>query len=522
MPRIGISDEQRRALRAWYRSQPSTVRQIDAIEWFEKQYHRRLRQSTVSESLSPRYTYLDSDTLSQPNAQRLRQPQWPILDAILFEWHQFVEEQGGTPSGPLIITKAQQIWSQIPQYTSLEPPSFSSGWLTNYKRRHNIIERTQHGEAGSVPASSHEEMRAIQTLCGEYSEEDIYNMDETGLYWRRAISKGLTSRSQPGRKKSKERVSLAFCSNYTGSRRMPIWAIGKSARPYALRGVNLNALGIVWRSNTKAWMNTLIMVEWLIAFYAFIGRDRSVLLLMDNFKPHICAIDLQPPPLNIRIQWLPANSTSLYQPLDQGIINATKTYYKRYWLQYMIEQYEQRNDPNTTVTIFQALKWLNIAWYHDLTNTTIYRCFRKAKLQPVQEPINLPTEPLPDHTILYNQVQEAGRIQDAMSLHNFLNPDDEDMEVTEGTEISESDRLEEIIAHHTGQSQEEIEEEEETTQAVPSSTEAKQAIELLLQYQEYQTDTSHDDIRHLISLSRRIQASITANLQQGTLDQWIM
>jgi hypothetical protein len=26
-------------------------------------------------------------------------------------------------------------------------------------------------------------MAAVQTLAGDYSEDDIYNMDETGLFW---------------------------------------------------------------------------------------------------------------------------------------------------------------------------------------------------------------------------------------------------------------------------------------------------------------------------------------------------
>ena len=142
----------------------------------------------------------------------------------------------------------------------------------------------------------------------------------------------------------------------------------------------MKVLGVEWRSNSKAWMNTAIIVEWLKAFYILIGSIRSVLLLMDNFKPHINGVELQPPPSNTRIQWLPANSTSLYQPLDQGIVNATKSYYKRYWLRYMIEQYEQLNDPNRSVTILHAIKWAHISWHFDLTNSTIYRCFRRAKL----------------------------------------------------------------------------------------------------------------------------------------------
>ena len=49
----------------------------------------------------------------------------------------------------------------------------------------------------------------------------------------------------------------------------------------------------------------------------------------------------------------------------------------------MLKQYEQLHDLNQTVTILHALKWANISWHFNLTNTTIYRYFQKAKIQPV-------------------------------------------------------------------------------------------------------------------------------------------
>ena len=70
------------------------------------------------------------------------------------------------------------------------------------------------------------------------------------------------------------------------------------------------------------------MVEWLQAFYRHIG-SRSVILTMDNLKAHINAIEQSPPPSNIHVIWLPKNSTSVFQPLDQGIINNLKVHYRK-------------------------------------------------------------------------------------------------------------------------------------------------------------------------------------------------
>ena len=60
-------------------------------------------------------------------------------------------------------------------------------------------------------------MQGLQTVAGEYEEEDIYNMDESGLFWRMMPSQGLSSQSQPGLKKDKSRISLVFSTNATGN-----------------------------------------------------------------------------------------------------------------------------------------------------------------------------------------------------------------------------------------------------------------------------------------------------------------
>jgi len=67
-------------------------------------------------------------------------------------------------------------------------------------------------------------------------------------------------------------------------------------------------------------MNSDIMADWLHTFYRHIGSSRQVLLLMDNFSAHSIALELAPPPANVRIEFLPKNSTAMFQPLDQGII----------------------------------------------------------------------------------------------------------------------------------------------------------------------------------------------------------
>lgn len=267
MPRQGVTAREKKALRAYYQCQVPRPTQKACISWFRNSYNRTLSQSTISEYLSDHYSYLDNiDPSIVANsftlqAQRQRPAQWPTLEKILYEWHRAIEAKGGIVTGQILIEKAKQIWIQLPEYQNLEPPEFSEGWLGKFKRRYHITNRVRHGEAFSVPISAEVEMRAVRTLCGDYQEDDIYNMDETGLFWRQSPSRGLVTQSVPGRKKDKTRITLTLCTNYTGSDRFPIWFVGTAQCPHALRGVNFDALGAVWRANKKAWMNQFIMKE---------------------------------------------------------------------------------------------------------------------------------------------------------------------------------------------------------------------------------------------------------------------
>lgn len=41
-------------------------------------------------------------------------------------------------------------------------------------------------------------MKSLWTVAEEYEEENVYNMDETGLFWKMVPSRGLISQSRLG------------------------------------------------------------------------------------------------------------------------------------------------------------------------------------------------------------------------------------------------------------------------------------------------------------------------------------
>ena len=180
----GISVTQRKALRAWYFAQRSRPSQKACIAWFIATYGHKLSQSTISESLSNQYKHLDSVNPSSLDSQRNRTARWIDLERCLYEWQLRIEYQGGLTTGDILCEKAREIWRSLPQYKDLPEPSFSIGWLDQFKKRWNIKQYNCHREAASVLQEAEAEMVTIRTLAGIYEEEDVYNMDETGLMWK--------------------------------------------------------------------------------------------------------------------------------------------------------------------------------------------------------------------------------------------------------------------------------------------------------------------------------------------------
>jgi hypothetical protein len=75
-----------------------------------------------------------------------------------------------------------------------------------------------------VPNKAYTEMNTLRVICNGYNPDDIYNIDETGLFWRYAPNSGISllDDSTSGIKKDKIRISLVLTSNATGFYRITV------------------------------------------------------------------------------------------------------------------------------------------------------------------------------------------------------------------------------------------------------------------------------------------------------------
>lgn len=507
--RSAISKGQKAQLRAQHHLKPY-LSNLQLQKWFQETYERPIDPSSISRILSSRNAFLDDLDAHQLNDKRRRTEQWPELDQALFEWIQRAESQIAI-SQEVIREKAKQYWGAI--YPQKAMPSFSNGWLRGFQTRKNIKNNIRHGEAESLSQDAESAMISIRQLLSVYEPRDIFNCDETGLYWKLIPDRSLTSRTVSGRKKEKARISAHFCCNADASERLPIWFIGTAKRPRAFTaaGVFIENLNCCWRSNKKAWMTTVIFKEWLQWFDRKMA-GRKVVLLMDNFSAHEAAYQEIGQLSNTLVIWLPSNSTTRFQPLDQGIIRTWKAYWKRQWVLYMMAEFDNGVDPLSTMTILTAIRWSISAWEFDLSSEAIRNCFTKALTPDQGSASEISGQDLTREIEQgLQQLQLSNSIQEAMDIKQFLNPAEE--QVTD--DLMAIDDI--VLSHHTAPTQEEESDDEIEALPIVTASEAVDCLRKLRLYEEQQYDANQGLIQQLRCSERDILRRKARNQQQSDI-----
>ena len=217
-------------------------------------------------------------------ACRTRTPKNQSMEDALWLWFYQARTSGAAISNLILKTKAQGIGQRL----GIMDLSYSNGWLQKFKDRHNISKKKFEGESASVDMQQVSSGRtSLHALTSSFAPCDVYNMDETGLFYRLTPNSTLTTGAVRGMKKCKDRLTVALCSNADGSHKCKPLVIGKSKRPQCF-GTHFDPnVYVTYVNNTKAWMTGVIFQEWLQKFNLIMKkRSRNVLLLLDNAGSH--------------------------------------------------------------------------------------------------------------------------------------------------------------------------------------------------------------------------------------------
>lgn len=240
-------------------------------------------------------------------------------------------------SGPLLQEKACDFAKKL----GITNFKGSSGWLNKFLKRQKMSFRKLCGESASVDlhVTDNWMTQALPGIIIQYEARDIYNADETGLFFKCLPDKTFAFRSETchGGKYSKQRLTVMCATNMDGSDKLPLLVIGKSKNPRCFK--NVKSLPVLYESNTKAWMTSILFEKWILELdEKFAKEKRNVLMFVDNCTAHPKSLQRKLKAINL--QFFPPNATSVVQPLDLGIIKNLKQYYRHELVKRRLQEME--------------------------------------------------------------------------------------------------------------------------------------------------------------------------------------
>ena len=261
------------------------------------------------------------------------------IEDKLFLWIDSMRRANLPVPPSLVIAKAKRIAQEL----SISEDDFKASWqwLSRFRERRGLQKVLLHGEGAEVDKQDPKLLAALNELhdtIARYDPENVYNMDETGLFFRLLPRYTLLMpledvTSTRGKKKAKDRVSLVVCANATGTHKVPCTLIGKPKSPACSKN---RKWPVKYLSQGKAWMDVATCWKWFNeVFYPEVKKrtGRPVLLLMDNAPGHFPAFQRN----NVKVEFFPPNCTSWKQPCDMGIIAALKKRYKYLYLKDVLD-----------------------------------------------------------------------------------------------------------------------------------------------------------------------------------------
>lgn len=447
------------------------------------------------------------------NRKTLKTSNFADVDDALYLWFKQKRAEGVPISGPLLMEKAKEFHAML---NIKEEFSASSGWLSRFKKRHGIREISVQGEKLSANTE------AAATFSTEFSEfidqhdlspHQIYNADETGLYWKGLPTRSLVFKAEsnaPGYKMCKDRLTVLFCANSTGNHKLKPLVIGKSKSPRALKG--RQHLPVHYTHQKGAWMNSEIFADWFHTkfvpsvriFLEGQGLPAKAVLLLDNAPCHPEATKLASSDGKIFVKYLPPHVTSLIQPLDQGVIASFKQYYRGNLLRQMIDEATDVLVFWKTINVLDAIHGIQKAW-DSVKVSTLQNAWKKILPQPLQHDFKgFEEEGSNTATSFSSMVKNVVGFEDVdeCNISEWLSSDDHEQGFQHLNE--------EAIVTKVRAQEEEANESDETDDEHEASVTHTQAVEHVEKLLEYASQNGLDYV-DILTL-RKIRCAINKNI----------
>ncbi|CAF3356135.1 unnamed protein product [Rotaria sp. Silwood2] len=149
-----------------------------------------------------------------------------INDSV-YEWFVSQRAKKIPVSGPILQAYAKKVAQELNDSSGFKA---SNGWLERFRVRYNVNFRVISGEGAAVDVHTIKDWKVrLPQIIEHYSPVDIYNCDETGLFFKLMPDRSLVVNADDcrGGKKSRDRFTVLLCANWAGTHKLKPMVIGE-------------------------------------------------------------------------------------------------------------------------------------------------------------------------------------------------------------------------------------------------------------------------------------------------------
>uniref|UniRef100_K7FHP3 HTH CENPB-type domain-containing protein n=1 Tax=Pelodiscus sinensis TaxID=13735 RepID=K7FHP3_PELSI len=295
--------------------------------------------------------------------QSLIRPKMAQLDVALFKWFSAKHSEVKPITGPVLIEKAKRFHSEM----NISESCVFRGWWRNFKYWHGICKLGISGEQKSADHVATEEYSTVfEQLVEEHGLSASQIVCRT-LLWLLVV-KGLL---------------MASKANVSGTHKLKLFVVGKCKKPRAFK-IRMS-LPVIYEAQGNAWMMAEILKDCFFNYFVPVVKENfrkggvywrivKAVLLLDNCEAHPPASELVSG--NIFATYLPENVTSLIQPMDQGMIQNFKCFYRGSFVRKLVNSDSSVSEVQFDFNLKDSVYVAALAW-KDVKRATVRKCWRK-------------------------------------------------------------------------------------------------------------------------------------------------
>lgn len=280
----------------------------------------------------------------------------------------------------------------------------SNSWLDRFKHRHGLNfmgKRDIKMTTSNLKKLTSHDFRShfLFEVLQRFDCANIFNLDETGIYYRGLPNKGYSCNADNSRENAKllDKCTLMVCANMNGSEKRKLWVIGKPCKPSSFPQ-DMFSLPVTYRSSINCWLTRDIFQEYLTEWNEELRlSDRRIMLLVDTSSAHASELAFS----HIEVLFLPyeANQSLGDQPMTCGIVRMFKSFYRslihqRIMATLNIDTTKTIPEAMRAITFLDAVYMLYRAW-DSVPKESIELGFAHALLSEDNEEKHADLAPLP-------------------------------------------------------------------------------------------------------------------------------